>query len=80
MFYVYVLQSDKDKTTYIGFTEDLRKRLAEHNSGKAKSVKHKLPLCLVYYEAYKDKTQARKRELELKNNRSKKEELYKRIF
>jgi len=80
MFYVYVLQSEKDKTTYVGFTDDLRKRLNEHNQGKTKSIKHKLPLILIYYESYQTKYLARKRELELKNNSFKKEELYKRIF
>ncbi|MDQ2658999.1 MAG: GIY-YIG nuclease family protein [Verrucomicrobiota bacterium] len=30
MFYVYVLQSDKDSGLYIGFTTDLKKRLAQH--------------------------------------------------
>lgn len=80
MYYTYVLQSEKDKTTYIGYTEDLRERLKEHNQGKTKSIKHKVPFILIYYEAYQTKYQARKRELELKNNSSKKEELYKRIF
>ncbi len=80
MFYTYVVQSLLDQTTYIGSTEDLRKRLIEHNQGKTKSIKHKLPVQLVYYEAYLTKTHARKREIELKQNSKKKEELYKRIF
>ena len=61
-------------------TEDLDKRLKEHNQGKTKSIKHKIPLEMVYFEAYNEKTKARKRELELKNNSSEKEKLYKRIF
>ena len=61
-------------------SEDLDKRLKEHNQGKTRSIKHKLPLELVYFEAYNDKTKARKRELELKNNSSEKEKLYKRLF
>ncbi len=80
MYYVYVLQSKKDNTTYIGFTEDLRKRLLEHNACKTKSIVHKLPMKLIYYESYLTKFLARKREIELKNNNSKKEELFKRIF
>ena len=80
MFYVYVLLSLRDKTTYIGMTEDLDKRLREHNQGKTKSIKHKIPLEMVYFEAYNDKTKARKREMELKNNSSEKERLYKRLF
>ena len=80
MFFVYVLKSLKDGTTYIGSTEDLDKRLKDHNQGKTKSIKHKLPMELVYYEAYKTKTLARKREIQLKTNSSEKEKLYNRIF
>ena len=80
MFFVYVLGSISDNTTYIGCTEDLEKRINEHNQGKTKSIKHKLPLELVYYEAYNSKTMARKREIQLKKNSSEKEKLYKRIF
>ena len=80
MHYVYVLKSVKDGTTYIGSTEFLDRRIAEHNSGKTKSTKHKLPLELVYYEAYADKTLSRKREIELKKNSFAKEQLYKRLF
>jgi putative endonuclease len=80
MYYTYLLQSKKDNTTYIGSTDDLRNRLVEHNAGKTKSIKHKLPVELVYYEAYQTKQQARSRELELKNNSWKKKELFERIF
>jgi len=80
MFYTYVLQSLTDNFTYIGSTEDLKKRFKEHNSGKTKSIKHRLPFKLVYYEAYETKYLSRKREIELKKNSSKKEELFKRIF
>ncbi len=80
MFYTYVIESLQDRTVYIGSTEDLRRRLVEHNQGKTKSIKHKVPFRLVYYEAYLSKTQARKREIELKKNSKKKEELYNRIF
>ncbi len=80
MFFVYVLKSLKDGTTYIGSTEDLEKRLKEHNQGKTKSIKHKLPVEVVYYEAYGSKTLARKREIELKKNSFAKEQLFKRIF
>ncbi len=80
MFYVYVLRSQSDGTTYIGSTEFLERRIKEHNQGKTKSIKHKLPVDLVYYEAYSIKLLARKREFELKNNSFAKEQLFKRIF
>ncbi|MEI8104173.1 MAG: GIY-YIG nuclease family protein [Candidatus Moraniibacteriota bacterium] len=79
MFYTYVLKSTLKEYYYIGSTEDLRKRLQEHNLGKTKSIKHLVPFTLVYYEAYASKTFARKRELELKNNSFKKKELLDRI-
>ena len=35
-FYIYVLESKKDKELYIGYTNNLRKRIEEHNKGKIK--------------------------------------------
>jgi len=51
---------------YIGSTNDLRKRLAMHNSGKVYSTKLRKPFDLIYYEAYKAEKDARKREHNLK--------------
>ncbi|GAB5522401.1 MAG: hypothetical protein Roseis2KO_02730 [Roseivirga sp.] len=69
MFLVYVLESEKDGSTYVGFTSDLENRLLAHNSGKTKSIKSKLPMRVVYYEAYLTKEKAIAREQELKKNR-----------
>ncbi len=80
MFFVYVLRSLKDGTTYIGYTENLEKRLKQHNNGETRSLKNKTPLEIVYVEEYESKTEARKRELRLKNNSWEKEQLFKRIF
>ena len=80
MYYVYVIKSVLRNWAYIGSCEDLKQRFLQHNSGKVKSTKARRPHKLAYYEAYSTKRAARKRELELKNNNSKKEELYKRIF
>jgi len=66
MHYVYVLQSKTDKNLYIGVTADLKTRFTKHNSGKVKSTKSRKPFTLVYYEAYKDKRDATKREYNLK--------------
>ncbi len=79
MFYVYILKSKLKDYHYIGSTEDLKKRLSEHNQGKTKSIKHFIPFELKYYEAYGSKTLARKREIELKRNSFKKRELLERI-
>jgi putative endonuclease len=66
MFYMYVLKSKKDIELYIGSTNDLRKRLKEHNSGNVRSTKIRIPFELVYYEAYKAEKDAREREQNLK--------------
>jgi len=51
---------------YIGSTNDLRRRFAEHNKGEIFSTKFRRPFQLVYYEAYKSEKDARKREKNLK--------------
>lgn len=79
MFYVYVIKSKLKDYHYIGSTEDLQKRFQEHNQGKTKSIKHLIPFTLQYYEAYTNRTLARKREIELKRNSLKKKELLDRI-
>ena len=79
MFYVYLIKSLVKKFIYTGFSNDLRKRFQEHNLGLVKSTKAYIPFDLIYYEAYNNKTTARKRELELKNNSQQKEVLLKRI-
>ncbi len=66
MFYTYVLKSKKDNNLYIGFSNDLKKRLVEHNKGLVESTKTRRPLKLVYYEACIDKDKAILREKTLK--------------
>ena len=66
MYYVYILQNKKNVRIYIGFTDDLRKRFQLHNSGKVESTRGFIPLELLYYEAYKSKQDAVKRERALK--------------
>jgi putative endonuclease len=66
MFSLYILKSEKYEELYIGSTNDLRRRIVEHNSGRVKSTKHKEPYKLVYYEAYGEESDARRREKMLK--------------
>ena len=79
-FYVYVLKSEIDNSTYIGFTSDLVNRLAYHNSGKSRYTKSKKPWDMIYFEAYKDEKIARKREIKLKKSSWHKKTLLGRIF
>ena len=71
MFYVYVLLSLKDKKFYIGFTNDVRRRLKEHNSGKNISTRLRLPVKLIYYEAHLSKDDAERRERYFKTTKGK---------
>ena len=69
MYYVYVLYSYKDRKKYIGYSKDLKQRVKAHLKGEVPATKHRLPLELVYYEAYKGKKDATKREFFLKSGR-----------
>ena len=66
MYYVYILQGKRDNSIYVGYTPDLRKRVQEHTKGHVLSTKNIRPIELVYYEAYKAKSDAIKREQALK--------------
>ena len=61
-----MLKSLEDGYIYIGYTNDLKRRFAEHNNKKVMSTKYKTPFELVYYEAYKSKSDAKYRETNLK--------------
>ena len=68
MFYVYILRSRKDEKLYTGYTDDLRRRLTEHNNGESRATKSRLPLDLIYYEAYASQADAKARERRLKSS------------
>ena len=62
MFYTYILQSQKDSSLYKGFTENLEKRLVEHNLGKSKYTSSRMPWKIIYKEQFSNKEEAIKRE------------------
>jgi putative endonuclease len=62
MFYTYVLKSKKDKKLYIGWTNDLKRRVFNHNNGKVIATKSRIPLEIVYYEACQSQKKAIQRE------------------
>lgn len=69
MYYVYILQSSKKENwLYKGSTSDLKRRFAEHNSGKTFSTAPYAPFQLIYYEAYLLKDDAEAREKYLKTS------------
>ncbi|HCS78283.1 TPA: excinuclease ABC subunit C [Patescibacteria group bacterium] len=71
MFYTYVLKSTVSGDLYIGSCQDLKVRFDQHNLGKTRSTRAYRPWLLIYYEAYRDKRYATKREKQLKNHAAK---------
>ena len=67
MYYVYILQSLKDNSLYIGYTTDLKRRFEEHNSGKNLATKPFAPYKLIFYEAFLNRIDAKNREIYLKS-------------
>ncbi len=79
MYYLYILKSKNKNWYYVGITDSLIKRLAEHNSGKTRSTKPYRPFEIVYTEEFESKSECRKRELFIKNNHAAKQALIQRI-
>jgi putative endonuclease len=73
MYYVYILFSLKDRQLYTGYTPDLKARINKHSNGYVKATKHRLPLKLIYYEAYIKRLDAKQRETYLKGGKGKTE-------
>ena len=66
-YYVYLLQSLKNDSFYIGYTSDLKRRFKEHNDGKSLATKPFRPYKLVFYEALLNEVDAQNREKYLKS-------------
>jgi putative endonuclease len=71
-FFVYILQSLKDNSFYIGECDDLDKRMSKHFDGMSKYSASKRPLRLRYFELLPTRSDAIKREKEIKRKKSKK--------
>lgn len=76
MNYTYILKCS-DGTYYTGWTNNLEKRVSDHNQGRgAKYTKARRPVELIYYEEFMTKEEAMKREYAIKHlTRQKKEQL-----
>ncbi len=72
MFFVYILKSIKNNRYYIGSTENIERRLQEHNSGKSKYTKLTAPFILVFKKEYQTVQEARLIETKLKKFKSRK--------
>ncbi len=68
--YVYIIESEKDGTYYIGSSQDPEKRVWKHNRPHRGYTGGKQPWKLVYTEMHETKTEALRREHFLKNQKS----------
>jgi putative endonuclease len=71
-FYVYILQSLKDFSFYTGQCDDPDRRMSKHFDGMSKYTSAKRPLRLVYFEVFASRSEALKREKEIKKKKSRK--------
>jgi putative endonuclease len=72
LFFVYILQSRKDFTYYVGQCDDLDRRVSKHNEGYSKYTRGKRPLRLRYFEVFGSRSEALRREKQIKLMKSKK--------
>ncbi len=66
MYYVYILNNKLDDKLYIGYTNNLARRIHQHNSGKSLYTKRSKVWALVYFEGYASQDDAQYREQQLK--------------
>ncbi len=72
MFFVYVIISLKTGRLYIGQTDNLQRRLAQHNNGEVRSTKSFRPWKLIYRQKFSTRREAMQREKYLKSLKNKK--------
>jgi len=76
--YVYILQSKRNNVYYIGSTNNLERRIKEHNTGQVKYTKNMIPWELKFFKEYDSLTEARKIEYKLK--KLKRKDIIKKII
>lgn len=70
-YHVYVIDSTDHDFLYIGMTNNLSRCLKEHNNGEENSTKAYAPFNLIFYEGYRNKSDAKRREEYLKTTKGK---------
>ena len=79
IYYVYMLKSKSVKpVTYVGYTNNIVKRIGLHNSGKGAKFTRGRKWRLIYKEKFKSKNEAISREYYIKNNRNLREQIKKK--
>lgn len=78
MYYVYTLLSEEDNRTYVGYTNDIERRLQEHKNGQVEATEYRRPLKLFHLEKFQSKQEAKERERWYKSSsgRNKMRELF----
>jgi len=73
MYTVYIIKSINYEWYYVGMSENVERRLAEHNANKTRSTKHRSPYRLIYKRQFSDRSKARDFEkfLKVKSNKEK---------
>jgi putative endonuclease len=71
MYTLYILYSEKLDRYYVGYSNDIERRLSEHNRKKGKYTDKGIPWILVYTEVYESKKEAKDRERYIKSRKSK---------
>ena len=71
-FYIYILENQKDNKQYIGYTNNLKRRLEEHKKGLNFSTKFRQPFKLIYFEGCLREKDAKRREKYLKSTQGRK--------
>ena len=71
-YYTYIIYSSKLDRYYIGHTDNLKERLAQHNSGISTYTSKASDWLLKYSESFHSREEARKRETEIKKKKSRK--------
>jgi len=79
MFFVYLLKSLKDRNHYVGQTDDINRRVDEHNSGKVTSTKYRRPLVLVGYKMFNTRSESRWFEYQVKHHGDRKKKFIKEV-
>lgn len=67
MFFVYAIKSNDRNYIYVGLTNNLDRRIEEHNSGKNRTTKPYRPFRLIYSETFSTRSEARIKEKILKS-------------
>jgi len=69
-YYVYILQRQKDGSFYIGHTADLTRRIQRHNQSRSLLTKARAPWKLIYQEELNSRSEASKREHQIKQKKN----------